>query len=62
MRRALLTLSDDHREVIRLTREEGMPLRDAARQMARSVDATKKLLARALIQLKEAFDGTQGEV
>ena len=55
-------MSDDHREVIRLTREEGLSLRDAARQMARSVDATKKLLARALIKLKEAFDGTKGDV
>jgi RNA polymerase sigma-70 factor (ECF subfamily) len=61
IQRALLTLSDDHREVIRLTREEGLPLCDAARQMARSVDAIKKLLARALIQLKDSFDRTEAK-
>jgi len=61
IRRALASLSDDHRTVIRLVRDEGLSLREAAESMGRSREAAKKLYGRALVQLKSAYDRLAGE-
>ena len=55
---ALKSLPDDHRQVIQLTRIEGMPVKDAAQRMGRSTQATSQLLWRALQNLKRAFGDT----
>jgi RNA polymerase sigma-70 factor (ECF subfamily) len=51
-------LSDEHQQVIRLTRIEGLPIREAAKRMNRSEKATAQLLWRATKKLKEAFGDT----
>ncbi len=48
---ALAELEADHREVITLARMLGMPHRVVAEVMARSEDATRQLLGRAMVQL-----------
>jgi len=61
VRAALERLPEDHRQVLRLVREEGLPLARAGERMGRSADAVRKLLGRALVRLKEAFDGLEGD-
>jgi len=51
VRRALATLPEDYREVLRLTRFEGLTLAEAAERMGRSREAVKKLNGRALARL-----------
>ena len=55
IRAAMDALPDDYREVLRLTREEGLSLREAAEGMGRSREATKKLYGRAFCRFKEIF-------
>ena len=55
---ALQSLPEDHRRVILLVRIEGLSIKEAARLMARSPEATSQLLWRALKKLKEAFGDT----
>ncbi len=52
---ALVSLSPDHREVIRLVKLREMSLTEVAHTMDRSENAVKKLLARALLQLREVL-------
>jgi RNA polymerase sigma-70 factor (ECF subfamily) len=59
-RRAMERLSDDHREVLRLTREEGLSLRQAADRMGRSPEAVRKLCGRAICRFKAIFDELGG--
>jgi RNA polymerase sigma-70 factor (ECF subfamily) len=59
LRQSLTSLSDDHRQVIELARIEGLRIKDIAKRMERSPDAVKKLLARALRQLKAQFGDTE---
>ncbi|MBI4605269.1 MAG: sigma-70 family RNA polymerase sigma factor [Planctomycetes bacterium] len=56
--RALQTLKEDHRDVIVLVWLKGLPVKDVARLMGRSPEATSQLLYRALLKLKEAFGET----
>jgi RNA polymerase sigma-70 factor (ECF subfamily) len=58
LKRALDSLSPDHRQVIALVRLEGLPVKEVARRMGRSPNATSVLLLRALLKLKEAFGST----
>ncbi len=58
-RKSLDSLSPDHREAIRLTRFEGLKVKDAARRMGRSEDAMKQIIRRALRKLKESFGDTE---
>ncbi len=51
--RALQGLSDDHREVILLTRIEGLSAREVGERMGRSENAINLLLGRALKRLAE---------
>ncbi len=56
---ALNNLSDDHRKVIVLARIERLGINDVARRMNRSANAVKKLLARALLELRQSFGDTE---
>ncbi len=56
---AIDRLSADHREVVLLTRIEGLALAAVARRMGRSEEATKKLLWRALRELRRQFGDTE---
>lgn len=51
LERALECLSDDHREVIVMSRIEGLPAKDIAERMGRSENAVHLLLGRALKRL-----------
>jgi RNA polymerase sigma-70 factor (ECF subfamily) len=55
---AFSALSPDHRKVIELARLEGLTTEAIAARMQRSPGAVKKLLSRALEQLKEGFGDT----
>jgi RNA polymerase sigma-70 factor (ECF subfamily) len=61
MEQALEQLSEDHREVITLSRIVGLSHAEVARQMARSEGAVRVLLSRALLALVEAIDRLQGK-
>jgi RNA polymerase sigma factor (sigma-70 family) len=60
VRRTLAELREDDREILRLTFEERLTLREAAARMGRSREATKKLYARALRRFKEALEKGKG--
>ncbi len=59
LEQAIERLSADHREVVLLTRIEGLALAAVARRMGRSEEATKKLLWRALRELRRHFGDTE---
>ncbi len=59
LQRALDGLSPDYREVIKLVRLEGLPIREAAGRMGRTPKAVAHLLGRALAKLKESFADTE---
>lgn len=52
-RRALAALPDDYRQILLLTRGQGLTIREAAVRMGRSLEAAKKLSARALAKFGE---------
>jgi RNA polymerase sigma factor (sigma-70 family) len=52
-------LSDDHREVILLSRVLGLPGRDVAEQMGRTETATRSLLLRALAALADEIESEE---
>ncbi len=51
-------LTGDYREVIRLTRIEGLSIREAAKRMGRSKAAVKMLFSRALKELRRTMTDT----
>lgn len=55
---SLEKLSPDHRQVILLTRIEGLPVKEVARRMGRSDKAVSMLLLRAMLALREVFGET----
>jgi RNA polymerase sigma-70 factor (ECF subfamily) len=59
-RLAMEALTDDQREVLRLVREERMPLREVAQRLDRSYEAAKRLHGRALLRLAEEFERLGG--
>lgn len=59
LQRALDGLSPDHREVIVLARIRKLQVREIADRMERSENAVKKLLARALDELRKSFGDTE---
>ena len=59
LQQALDGLSSDHREVIVLSRLEKLKINEIAGRMNRSPNAVKKLLARALKELKRGFGDTE---
>jgi RNA polymerase sigma-70 factor (ECF subfamily) len=56
---ALRALRPEHREVILLSRVEGLSFEEIAQRMDRSPAAVKQLLWRALKKLKDAFGDTE---
>ncbi len=58
---ALLTLHVDAREAVVLSRVVGLPLKDVAQQIDRSVDATRMLIGRALVRLSSTMGLPPGE-
>ena len=52
-------LSPDQRKALALSRLEGRKLKDVAKAMGRSPEAVRKLIARALLQLKANFGDTE---
>ncbi len=59
LKKALGMLSPDHQEVIRLVRLQGLPMKEAAQRMKRSLKATSVLLWRAMQSLKSVFGDTE---
>lgn len=59
LQEALDGLSGDYREVVYLSRIEGLSVRDIAERMGRSPEAVQKLLGRALRKLRERFGETE---
>ena len=59
LRDALSRLSPDHRQVILLARVEGLRIKEVARRMNRSPDATMHLLSRAIRALRGSFGDTE---
>ncbi len=59
LEKALRGLSADHRQVLILARVEGLRVKEIARIMKRSPNAVKKLLGRAMIELKRSFGDTE---
>ncbi len=59
LQKAINSMCPDYREVILLCRIDGLPIKDAAERMNRSPDAVKKLLWRALKELKSRFGETE---
>ena len=60
-RRALAAIPKHYREVLRLHREEHVPLREVAERTGRSYDATKKRYGRALSAFTKEFGRLRGE-
>lgn len=58
-RAALSGLGEHDREVILLTRIEGLTTSEVAERMGRSPDAVRQLLSRALRKLRKAFGDTE---
>ena len=59
MQGALDSLSPDHRQVIVLARIRKLQVAEIGRRMKRSENAVKKLLARALDELRKRFGDTE---
>ena len=55
---ALRRLTADQREALRLSREEGLKVDEIAARMGRSTNAVYKLLARALVELRNDIGET----
>ncbi len=62
LERALADLSGDHREVATLTRIDGLPIAEVAARMNRTPNAVKKLLARALRELRRHYGDSTGSL
>jgi len=59
-RAAFARLPADYREILRLTREDGLAFPEAGRRMNRSADAARKLYGRAAERFAEVFEGLKG--
>jgi RNA polymerase sigma-70 factor (ECF subfamily) len=59
LKRSIEGLSPDYRTVIRLSRLEGLKIREIAERMGRSPSAVKNLLLRAMKQLRYSFGDTE---
>ena len=59
LQKALESLPPDYREVIRLSRIEGLKTMEIAARMGRSKEAVKQLIFRALRRLRESFGDTE---
>lgn len=60
-RQALARLPPDQREVLRLSREEHLSLKEAAERMGRTHAAVRQLYGRALRRFRELFESLKGK-
>ena len=58
LKKAMRSLSADHRTVLELSRMERLPIKTIAERMGRSESAIKNLLLRATRQLRRSFGDT----
>lgn len=58
LEQAMKTLSPDYRTVLKLSRMEGLSIKEIAKQMGRTESAVKNLLLRATKQLRLSFGDT----
>lgn len=58
---AMRRLPPDYREVLRLARQEGLPLAEVGARMGRSHEAVKKLYGRALVSFRREFERLGGD-
>jgi RNA polymerase sigma-70 factor (ECF subfamily) len=56
---ALNRLTDDDRELLVLRHLEGMTFPEVAKRMGRTLDSVKKRWPRALVRLRQAFEGDE---
>jgi RNA polymerase sigma-70 factor (ECF subfamily) len=56
---ALERLPDEDRELLTLRHLEGLSFPEVARRMGRSVDSVKKRWPRALVRLRQQFEGDE---
>ncbi len=56
---SMKALSPDYRTVLRLSRMDGLSIKEIANQMGRSESAVKNLLLRATKQLRQSFGDTE---
>ena len=59
LRKSMETLSLDYQTVLKLSRIEGLSVKDIASRLGRSESAVKNLLLRATRQLKQSFGDTE---
>jgi RNA polymerase sigma-70 factor (ECF subfamily) len=59
LERAFAGLKPEYREVLRLSRLEGLKVKEIAARMKRSENAVRHLMARAVIELKNSFGDTE---
>jgi len=57
VRAAMEQLSEDHRRILILALDQGLPLGEAAIAMGRSREAAKKLYGRAMVRLRQVLGG-----
>jgi RNA polymerase sigma-70 factor (ECF subfamily) len=57
LQRALLRLSEEHRQAITLRYLEGRSFEEIGRLLERSPDAARKLWSRAMERLRQEWDG-----
>lgn len=59
-RRVRAMLPPEHAEILRLAREEGVPLREIAARLDKSHEGLKKLYGRALRRFRELYESLDG--
>lgn len=59
LQQALQSLDPDSRRVVFLSRIEGLPIKEVAKRMARTPNATSILLYRAFVKLRSSFGDTE---
>ncbi len=59
LNRSVDELSPEYREVVRLSRMEGLKIEEIAKRMGRSSSSVRNLLFRAMKQLRESFGDTE---
>ena len=59
LEKAMEKLKPEYREVITLTKIEGLTYKEAAKKMAKAPDAVRMLLSRAITALSQSFEKTE---
>ncbi len=59
LQKALEELPPDHRQVLILARLQGLKIKEIARRLSRSPDSVKRILSKALMELRGSFGDTE---